>query len=145
MATRWVRVWVTWPVSWGCRTCLACRDGFGAPTSSSPRLHSRATCRWSWALHIVHVRMETEETSWKQKGPGWTSGKCLPCGDKTAVEHVAYRGCTGSVLGSFQNGTGQRLEQSCLNSGLACLNRNREKEPPKVSLKRVILCLTVFH
>lgn len=127
---------------------FSCRDGFWDATSSFPGLHSRATSRWSKALHIVHVRMTREETrgiSWNQKEPGWASGKCLPCGDKRAVEHAAYRGCTGSVLGSFQNWTRQRLEQSCLKSGLACLNRKLEKEPPKLSLKRIILCLTVFH
>lgn len=48
------------------------------PTCSSPGLHSRATSRWNWALHIVHVRKTTEETRgirWNQKGSGWTSGK----------------------------------------------------------------------
>lgn len=81
MAAEWLRVWITWPVSWGCRTFSDGRDGFWGPTSSSPGLHSRATSRWSWALHTVHVRMITEEIrgkNWNQKGPSLTSGKVSP-------------------------------------------------------------------
>lgn len=126
-------------VSWGCRTCSACRDGFWSPTSSSPGLDSRQQadgaglfmlCMWGW--------QQRRPEAWNQEGPGWTLEEWFLGEDKTAEEHVAYRGCTGSLLGSVQSWTGLRLEQSSLNSGLACLNRQLKKERPK----RVILWIT---